>query len=728
MSHSDPATAAPRHALERWTRRAYDAIRALPSLPFLLGIALGFAGCVLAGRIVSERPMFENFLRFFAPIQPQRFFYPTASQLAAHVRHTVPPGKIPVIVGGASYFRGTGQNPGELWSLELQRVLGERYVVINFATDQAPLTAFAAVAFAAVAREFPDALYVANASPVSGAPWDGGDDYRYIFWDAYYKGLLPASIARASHIRELANSQRRDPLTLETHLGKWTDALAYACDLWTYIGYKHVFTVWSNPHAHDPFRARRHGREGDDPTLAQQQLNVRNDRAYVEHSENHARNMSRASFAFSADGQCRPDPAAWDGLAQEWRDMFPEELRSRCFVVFLRGNPHFMQTLTADERRRTELQFELGQQNLERAGYRVVQLQPSKFTADDFLDGGHLMASGGRKVAHAVAARIAEVLGDREIAQRGPSPPGALELQFSPPADRRPRREPLIALALPGTPRAELLFIEYLDSERVRLGYSRGEPDDTVYSPEIALTTGRIHRLRTSLPGLYPAAPIPEAGLSAAQLAWLKSWLLVRLDDRAFWEVPLVPATTPSAPGELRLGADFAANGAGARFTGMLHSSARQPSPPSLPPRDRVGGAKLRLTLTPAMIGRSLPLVSTGATGRGDMLFMRVDAGGKVTFNYDHWAAPSVASSQIPLAFGVAHTIEFRVPALAGDEAARELVVSVNGNTIWKHDVPFFPPDAQNVFFGQNPIGATTAEPRLEGAVFERVLLPSWEG
>jgi lysophospholipase L1-like esterase len=43
---------------------------------------------------------------------------------------------------------------------------------------------------------------------------------------------------------------------------------------------------------------------------------------------------------------------------------------------------------------------------LERQGYHVVQLQPEKFNADDFLDGGHLMASGGRKVAEAVAASI----------------------------------------------------------------------------------------------------------------------------------------------------------------------------------------------------------------------------------------------------------------------------------------------------------------------------------
>jgi hypothetical protein len=195
------------------------------------------------------------------------------------------------------------------------------------------------------------------------------------------------------------------------HLGKWIDQFTYACDLWTYVGYKHFFTVWSDGHAHHPFRPRRLDREGNDPNIRQTQLNIRNDPGYVRSSAESGRNNARYRFVQGKDGQWQPDIASWNNLTQEWRDMFPRELRARCFPVFLRGNPYFMQTLTDDERRRTDLQYQLGRENLEREGYRVVQLRAEDFTADDYLDGGHFVASGGAKVAQAVAARIKDVAG-----------------------------------------------------------------------------------------------------------------------------------------------------------------------------------------------------------------------------------------------------------------------------------------------------------------------------
>ncbi len=410
MSHSEAKTlAGAPHRWETWTSRLRAATRCLPNAPFFIGVLLGFVACALAGRIVSQRPMFERFVRFFAAIQPQRMFYPTASQLAAHIRHHTPAGKIPVIVGGASYFRGTGQNPTDVWTLELQRRLGERYVVFNFAIDQAPVTGFAAVAFEIIADEFPTALYVANANPLSGAPWDGGDIYGYVFWDAYYKRLLPRSISASPRIHQFGRDQRRDPALLELHLGKWIDQFAYACDLWTYVGYKYLFTVWANEHWPDPYLPRRFQTDGNDPNIRQTQLRLREDAGYVRHSEEHGRNASRDRFTQLPDGTWKPDTGAWAHLAEEWRNLFPSELRGRCLMVFLRGNPFFMQSLSTEDRARTELQYELGQRNLEGEGYRVVQLRAEDFTPDDFLDGGHYVASGGNKIAEAVARKIGEL-------------------------------------------------------------------------------------------------------------------------------------------------------------------------------------------------------------------------------------------------------------------------------------------------------------------------------
>jgi hypothetical protein len=389
---------------EAWLR----AIASLPAWPLLGGVVLGFGLCSLAGRIASERDMFENFVRFNGPTSPSYLFYPTASELVSHVRHTVQRNKCLVLVGGASYFRGTGQNPGNLWTLELQRQLGDEYAVVNYAMDQSGVTSFAGVAFQILAREYPRIAYVSNANPVVADPVDGGDVYRYVFWDAYYKGLLDLPSPWSDGVRELARAERKSPAGLELHMGKLIDQFSYSCDLWTYIGYRYFFTVWSDGVAQSVTQARGSFVERPDLNLAQTQEARRHDQDYVRRYEGLNRDFAKKGFVQDKDGRWKLDAPAFDLISQLSVSMFPDRLKSKCFLVLVRTNPYFMQTLTADDWKRHETIYRLGQQAFERAGYRVVQLPDADFTPDDYYDGGHYMASGGRKVAKAVAASIKE--------------------------------------------------------------------------------------------------------------------------------------------------------------------------------------------------------------------------------------------------------------------------------------------------------------------------------
>ena len=393
-----------------WVGRVAAAGRAAqaaqPARPLLGGIVAGFALCSLAGRCVSGRPLFENFVRFHGAISPPYYFYPTASELVAQVRHTVPRDKYLVIVGGASYFRGAGQNLDELWTRELQRLLGDDYAVVNFATDQSGITSFAGVAFQILAREYPRIAYITSASPVVVDEIDGGEIYRYVFWDAYYKGLLPRPAPWADRVRALARSERQNPAGLELHLGKWIDQFAYACDLWTWVGYKYFFTVWSDGVAGSITAPRKNYPDGFNPNLRQEQLARRNDQDNARRYEDANRDYATKGFIKNATGQWEVFPEAWETISQLSTTMFPDELKSKCHLVFVRANPWFMQTFTADDWRRHDEMFRQGQLAFERAGYRVVQLPDRDFTPDDFYDAGHYMASGGRKLAQAVATSL----------------------------------------------------------------------------------------------------------------------------------------------------------------------------------------------------------------------------------------------------------------------------------------------------------------------------------
>lgn len=407
MSHSENSTAS---GLNLWAGRiaagGRGALATLPALPLLGGIVLGFVLCSLAGRFVAGRPMFENFARFHGAISPSYYFYPTASELVSHVRATVPRDKYLVVVGGASYFRGAGQNVDDLWTRELQRALGDDYAVVNFAMDQAGITSFAGVAFQILAKEYPRIAYVVNASPVVVDDQDGGEVYRYVFWDAYYKGLLPLPSPWADRVKALALSERQTPAGLELHLGKWIDQFAYAGDLWTWVGYRYFFTVWSDGMPDSLTAPRKNYPDGFNPNLRAEQLARREDKGYATRYEEANRDYATKGFIKNAGGRWELFPEAWETISQLSTTMFPDELKPKVHLVLVRANPWFMQTFTADDWQRHEEMFQQGQQAFERAGYRVVQLRDRDFTPDDYFDAGHYTATGGRKLAQAVADHL----------------------------------------------------------------------------------------------------------------------------------------------------------------------------------------------------------------------------------------------------------------------------------------------------------------------------------
>lgn len=383
------------------------ALDALPAIPLLAGVLLGFLGCCIAGRIVSREKLFVDFHRIYHAIEPQTQFYVTTNELLSYVRHEVPKDKTLVLIGGASYFRGMGQDKNELWSKELQKKLGPDYAVVNYGADLAGATAFAGVAFQILAQEYPKILYIANIGPVEHHDIDGGELYRFIFWDAYYKGLLPSGAgAWAEDLQKILAQQRRDSATKEMHLGKWLDSYTYSCDLWNFVGYRHFFTVWTLFYAFDPFRARSRVQDLDDPDIRKHQLETRQNAEYARISEERGRAYTKSGLYKDENGVWHPYQAGWDALAKRTRAMFPDGLREKCILVLIRGNPYFMKTFTQEDIDNMETLYRLGEENLKRQGYQVVQMTKTIYDPDDFTDAGHFTASGGRKLAQEVADHI----------------------------------------------------------------------------------------------------------------------------------------------------------------------------------------------------------------------------------------------------------------------------------------------------------------------------------
>jgi hypothetical protein len=88
---------------------------------------------VLAGHWAGKQNLFFSYQRIYHLISPEGFFYPSLDNLTVLVSHLAAKEKILVVVGGNSVFAGVGQKKEELWTKELQRLLGEDFTVVNLA-------------------------------------------------------------------------------------------------------------------------------------------------------------------------------------------------------------------------------------------------------------------------------------------------------------------------------------------------------------------------------------------------------------------------------------------------------------------------------------------------------------------------------------------------------------------------------------------------------------------
>jgi hypothetical protein len=371
---------------------------------------------MLAGNWLARRPPWKDFQRFHHAIQPQSGFHPTIRQLIAHVRATVPPAKTLVLIGGASYLRGTGQNPGELWSRELQRRLGDQYAVINYAIDAAGPTAFAAVAAQALQVHYPSLIYVCTGGPFSQDALEGGAPYDYLFWEAWHRGLLPLAEPRAALVRRRAERLARQPEGAARQLAARLDSLTHANDLWNWVSHDLFNPVWTLSLPGMPFLPRRLYRDEEQPDLATLPQRVRADPRLVAQYEEENRNFARAGRVLGPDGKWVDDPALGASIQRHYEGFFAPEMRQRTLVVLVQANRFFMRTLSAEDREGLRRTRELARARISAAGYGVVTVGED-FAPDDFIDAGHFTATGGRKVAALVAA---------EILRLGlPLPPGA---------------------------------------------------------------------------------------------------------------------------------------------------------------------------------------------------------------------------------------------------------------------------------------------------------------
>jgi hypothetical protein len=400
-----------RQILWRKLRRAK---RWLRPTPYLASVAIGFLIAACAGHLAASLPLYRHFSRFHERIGPATHFYPTASQIRRLALDSSPPGRRLVMVGGSSVTYGSGQPPDAIWTQFLQRHLGDGYAVLNFGAPGGRFTDFGAVAFQLVARDRPNALFVADVAPYDAGDINHESVYRYLLWDAYYKHLLQVSPARLAQIREVAIAQWFDAKEVENQLRGLLDSWTFATDLWTTCAYRYGSTIWTPGTAEHPWGARRWWKE---KAVAIEDFQTR----MKPHArENLAAARGFSSNLFEADGQggWRPIAREIERVARQIDQALPPELTSRTIVLLVWNNPYFLDQLAPSEKERNQIAYAWARREWERRGYTVTDLGLG-YAPEDYVDRVHLMPEGGEKLSSQLEPLL------RNLGARVPSSPPA---------------------------------------------------------------------------------------------------------------------------------------------------------------------------------------------------------------------------------------------------------------------------------------------------------------
>jgi hypothetical protein len=367
-----------------------------------LGVAAGFAACCLLGRASTHKNIYNHFLRLHPFLEQETSYYPTASQLVAVARAQCPPaaGKTLVVLGGNSVFNGSGQKHDELWSRVLQDELGDHYSVVNFSAPGAGIVDNGGVIFECLAREYPQALFVTNTEP-GYYPAANHSAYSYLFWDAYYKGLLWNDSPRATRLA----TEKETPNDRELKLGRRLNSALYYNDLWTYISYRYVSTVWTSWLKERSFRPRRRLPDWYDrrpPVMAEES---EFDKMLPGHLDalRHRRGLAADRYQQAGDGSLVQTSQSLEQDEKQITALLPHPLERRSLVVLTPYNPWFLAHLTEEERERVALSYQNGAALLEKVGFHALPLLDRGFVPEDFGDTVHLSPAGGRRLAHLVA-------------------------------------------------------------------------------------------------------------------------------------------------------------------------------------------------------------------------------------------------------------------------------------------------------------------------------------
>lgn len=303
---------------------------------------------------------------------------------------------------------------------------------------------------------------------------------------------------------------------------------------------------------------------------------------------------------------------------------------------------------------------------------------------------------------------------------------GPVELQVVFPRGVAGRIEPLVVTGR--SFRSDYLYVHYLAEDTVRFGYEHTSYGGATGEP-VKIVPGEVQTLVVDFGSLYPPPEHPYFdSMSVAQARLRHRTIRVTINGKGVLHRSAELYDAVARRPDIGFAGDRLAFRA--PFSGVIKSWRVLPEAAPVIRADEFGPLLIKLKLPAFTAVRNEPLVSSGETGKGDLVYVKYVDANTVVLGYDHWGVGGFETDPLRVEGAAEQMIGVDYGALyaEGSGQSRDRVILwLNGRVVADRTAGFHVCAPDTVVVGSNLIGASTASPVFSGLVLghERASVPA---
>lgn len=278
--------------------------------------------------------------------------------------------------------------------------------------------------------------------------------------------------------------------------------------------------------------------------------------------------------------------------------------------------------------------------------------------------------------------------------------------------------------------RADYIYLYYQGNDQVAFGFehtSRGGP----LGKPIHITPGRAQTVKIDMGSLYPPAGHPFYDhLPTGQGGLLRHLLKVTVDGEVALEG--IKDFYDASAHQPSFGTSANRPGFKSDFSGKIVSWKRRPKEMPRAAPVQYGPMRITLKFPPFREERNEPILCSGETGSGDLVFAHYMDDHTMQFGHDNWGGGGRWGEPFTVDYSTEHVVEIDYGALYPPESSPQwsgpvnrakMIVRIDGKVAIDVPAPYHPSSPDDVVLGNNSILASSCYPVFTGTIlkYERV-------